>query len=261
MHNTIIRILYSFILITNLTILTSSSEVIIARGQLCQEEDPFLRNQDILVPQTGVYYDVVEVGRGTLQTKSFTYQLPSNQPHTNVVRVSIYWETMTTPLPADAILILSKDGWERWPSYYIIAPVPWRTILPYTPEAWEKTMRKTDAELIGNPLPPEVALTVAEKSAIEKGVDVENIYLLRPGEDARRWVVNVFYLRPPYLYEYAVWLNARGNILNETMPLINRFYQPGEDLEAFMSREYAADSRGVPFRLQNHLATSSDTTP
>ena len=254
------RWLISYILCSLCFAISSSfAGVVIARGRLCQEEDPFLRYQDNLVPQTGVYYDVIEVGRGPLETKSFTYQFPGVQPHTNVVRVSIFWKTMTKPLPVDAILILSNDGRERWSSYYIVAPEPWRTILPYAPAAWEETMKKTDAELIGEPLSTEMALAVAEKNAIEKEATPENIYLLNPRVDARRWVVNVFYYADSFLYEYALWLNARGDVLDETMPMINRFYQAGEDLDAFMSRVYANDNRGVPFRL--HPRPSASETP
>ena len=32
--------------------------------------------------------------------------------------------------------------------------------------------------------------------------------------------------------------------------------QPGEDLEAFMAREYANDNRGIPFRLPPHPSAS-----
>ena len=167
---------------------------------------------------------------------------------------------MTKPLPVDAILILSNDGWESGSSYYIVAPMPWRTILPYSPEAWEETMKKTDAELIGDPLAPELALAVAEKNAIEKGATPENIYLLNPRGDAKRWVVNVFYFLNPYLYEYSLWLNDRGDVLDETMPMINGFYKPGEDLAAFMAREYTNDNRGVPFRLQPR-PSASETPP
>ena len=248
-----------FLFISCLATRPSLAEVIIARGRLCQEEDPFLRNQDNLVPQTGVYYDVLEVGRGHPKTESFTYQFPGDQLHTNAVCVDIYWKTITKPLPVDAILIISNDGGERWSSYYIVAPEPWRTILPYSPAAWEETMKKTDAELIGEPLSTELALAVAEKNAIEKGATPENIYLLNPRVDARRWVVNVFYYADPFLYEYALWLNARGDVLDETMPMINRFYQAGEDLDAFMSRVYANDNRGVPFRL--HPRPSASETP
>ena len=239
---------------------SSDAEVIIAHARLCQEEDPFLRNQDERVPLSSVFFDVLEVGRGHLKTESYAYQFPGDKLHTNVVCVYIHWKAMTKPLPVDAILILSNDGWESGSSYYIVAPMPWRTILPYSPEAWEETMKKTDAELIGDPLAPELALAVAEKNAIEKGATPENIYLLNPRGDAKRWVVNVFYYQDPDLYEYALWLNDRGDLLDETMPMINDYYKPGEDLAAFMAREYANDNRGVPLRLQPHPSTS-ETPP
>ena len=227
------------------------AEVIIAHARLCQEEDPSLRNQDELVPLSSVFFDVLEIGRGHLKTESYTYQFPGDQPHTNVVRLSIYWKTITKPLPVDAILILSKDGWESGSSYYIVAPSPWRSLLPYSPEAWVEALRKTDAELLGDSLSPELALAIAEKNAEEKGATPGNIYLLNPRQDARLWIINVFYHLHPYLYEYAIRLNDRGDVLDETMPLINRYYKPGADLETFMAREYAADNRGIPFRLQN----------
>ena len=234
----------------------SHAGVIIARARLCQEEDPFLLDKDELVRLSSVHYDVLEVGRGALQTDSYTYQFPGDQPHTNAVCIDIYWKTMTKPLPVDAILIMSNEGWSRWSSFYIMAPEPWRTILPYSPEAWEETLRKTDAELLGDPLAPGLALAVAEKNAIEHGANPESIYLLNPRGDARRWVVNVFYYQDPHLYEYALWLNDRGDVLDETMPLINRYYKSGVDLEAFMAREYANDNRGIPFRLPPHPSAS-----
>ena len=238
----------------------SDAEVFIVHGRLCQEEDPFLRNQDERMRNATVSYDVLEVGRGHLHTQSYTYQFPGDQPHTNVVCVDIFWKTIVKPLPIDAILILSNDDWEQASCYYVLAPVPWREILPYSLEAWDETLKKTDAELIGNPLAPELALAVAEKSAIEKGASPENIYLLQPREDAHRWGMKVFYLQSSYLYEYALWLNDRGDVLDETMPTINEFYKPGENLEAFMSREYANDNRGIPFRCSDYSAAPASTS-
>lgn len=145
-----------------------------------------------------------------------------------------------------------------WSSYFIVAPVPWRTIFPYSSEVWEKSLKMTDDELIGNPISPELALAIAEKNAVEKGATPANIYLLNPRGDARRWVVNVFYYLAPYLYEYALWLNDRGDVLDESMPMINEYYKTGEDLGAFMSREYATDNRGIPFRLQDWSQGTSD---
>lgn len=238
----------------------SYAGVVIARGRLCQEEDPYLRNQDELMHNSSVHYDVIEVGRGHLQTKEYAYQFPGDQLHTNAVCVDIFWKTMTKPLPIDAILILSNDGWSRWSSYYIVAPVPWREILPYSPEAWEKVMKQTDAELLGDPISSELALAVAEKSAIEKGASPDSVFLLSPREDAHMWVVNVFYLQPPYLYEYAIRLNDRGDILDETMPLISDYYKSGEDVDAFMAREYANDNRGIPFRRSDYSAAPASTS-
>lgn len=50
------------------------------------------------------------------------------------------------------------------------------------------------------------------------------------------------------LDEDALWLNDRGEVLDEPMLMINRYYKPGEELEAFMACEYANDNRGIPFR-------------
>ena len=236
----------------------SNAEVFIVHGRLCQEEDPFLKNQDERMRTATVSYDVLEIGRGHLRTQSYTYQFPGDQAHTNTVCVDIFWKTIAKPLPIDAILILSNEDWEQASCYYVLAPVPWREILPYSPEAWKEIMKKTDAELIGNPLSTEMTLAVAEKSAIEKGASTENIYILRPREDAHRWGIKVFYYQNPYLYEYALWLNDRGDVLDESMPMINEYYKPGEDLGAFMSREYATDNRGIPFRLQDWSQGTSD---
>lgn len=242
---------------------TAHANLLIVHARMWPEEDPLLQSRDKMMARFSIYYNVLDVGRGVLTTLQPTPFSPEFTTYPSSVSVSLYWRTVTNPLPRNAILILNHDArYQNDGEYNVLGLEANRGILPYDPEIWNNILFKSDSEIIGEPLPPELALANAEKNAMEKGAIQKNIYLLNPrGDSSLDWAVNVFYLLPPYLYQYTIRLNNRGEILHETMPLINRFYQPGEDLEAFMSREYAADSRGVPFRLQNHLATSSDTTP
>ena len=234
------------------------ADLLIAHARMWQEEDPRLQGRDEMMDHFSIYYDVLAVGRGVLTTHKPTPASPEFKAYPNSVLVSFYWRTATNPLPRDAILILCRDPACRSDGdYYALGLEVRRGIIPFAPDVWSNLLLKSDSDIVGPALASDMALAIAEKNAIEKGATSENIFLLPPrGEPFLDRIVNVFYSQPPHLYEYTLRLNERGDILNESMPMINRFYQAGEDLDAFMSRVYANDNRGVPFRLHPRPSAS-----
>ncbi len=224
----------------------ASAEILIIHGRLLPETDSRRGEQLKPISRGYVRYEIIEIGRGKLDSAiSNTSKNENGQViSTNAIPISFLLRTAQGPLPPDAILILDNGFWEQfWPehSYRVLGEESWRGILPYSPETWKAILEKSNEELAE--VPPADRLTrdkiyeVLAKSLAARGITEQDIYIWFLRRIPFQWIVNACFLKDGQLYDYTVTVNDRGDILIDYEPKPNRYYQAGEGVAAFFSRE------------------------
>jgi hypothetical protein len=222
------------------------ADILIVHGRLLPETDSRWREQLKPISRGYVRYEIIDIGRGELDSNiSNTCKDENGQViSTNAIPISFLLRTGQDPLPPDAILILDNGFWEQFVpqhSYRVLGEEAWRGILPYSAEAWDAILEKSNDELAEVPpadrLSREDIYEVLAKPLMRLGVAEKDIYIWLLRRIPFQWIVNACFLKDGQLYDYTVTVNDRGDMLNDARPEPNRYYQAGEEVIAFFSRE------------------------
>lgn len=238
--------LFYSLLVTFWATSIASAEILIVHGQLLPETDSRQKGIEYWMNDVFVHYEIIEIGRGKLDSNiSNTCKNDNGQViSTNAIPISFLLRTGHGPLPPDAILILDNGFWEQFVpqhSYRVLGEDASRGILPYSPEAWKAILEKSNEELAE--IPPAERLTreeiyaVLAKPLAEMGIAEQDIYIWFLRRIPFQWIVNACFLKDGQLYDYTATINDRGDILNDATPEPNRYYQTGEGIDTFFSRE------------------------
>lgn len=232
---------------TSLAISGASAEILIVHGRLCPETDSRQREHEYWMKRAHVNYEIIKIGRGVLNPNISNIYHDENGrvASSNAIPVTFYLSTGQDPIPHNAILILDNGFWEQFNpqhSYRVLGEESWRGIVPYTPEAWEAILKRSNEELAEVPpadrLPQEEVYAVAASTLMGTGVAEQDIYFWALRRIPFQWIVNACFLKDGQLYDYSATLNDRGDILDESEPKLNRYYRSGEKIDAFFSREH-----------------------
>lgn len=224
----------------------ASAEILIVHGRLLPETDSRQKSIEYWMNDVFVHFEIIEIGRGKLDANISNICKDENGQviSTNAIPINFLLRTGQDPLPPDAILILDNGFWEQFVpqhSYRVLGEEAWRGILPYSAEAWDAILEKSNDELAEVPpadrLSREDIYEVLAKPLMRLGVAENDIYIWLLRRIPFQWIVNACFLKDGQLYDYTVTVNDRGDILNDARPEPNRYYQAGEEVDAFFSRE------------------------
>ena len=254
----LIKTIYSAMLAILFATAIASADILIVHGKLLPETDSRQREQEYWMSVAFVRFEILEIGRGKLDPNiSNSYKDENgNVVSSNAIPICFALSTGKGPLPQDAILVLDNGFWEQFTQqnvYRVLGEEALRGILPYTPEAWETILKKTNEELAEIPpadrLPSTEVYALVEKILLEKGAQEQDIYFKMLRRFPFQWVVNACFLKDGKLFDFTVTLNDRGDTLYESGPKLNRYYKPGEEIDAYFAREHPDHP---PYRRYDH---------